>query len=92
MKHTWLIKKYDETAARRLAGELNIHPITAGILAARNITRTAEAFSFLNPSLSQATSPFLMKGMRQAVERIRLALESDETIGIFSERNKRNSE
>lgn len=85
MKHNWLIKKYDETAARRLAGDLNIHPITAGILAARNITRTAEAFSFLNPSLSQAMSPFLMKGMRQAVERIRRALEGDETIGIFSD-------
>lgn len=85
MKHNWLIKKYDETAARRLAGEMNIHPITAGILAARNITRTAEAFSFLNPSLSQATSPYLMKGMRQAVERIRRALERDEIIGIFSD-------
>lgn len=47
---------------------------------------TPEAIeAFLNPSLADLHSPFLMEGMRGAVDRMRAALNAGERIGIFAD-------
>jgi len=59
--------------------------IVEQLLLNRNI-RLKNRKSFLSPSFDQDLhDPFLMKGMKLAVERIESALENKETIGIFAD-------
>ena len=44
-----------------------------------------EVLSFLSPNLGQLKDPRSMKGMRSACERIARAIESHETIGVFTD-------
>ena len=44
-----------------------------------------QAQEFLSPSLSHLHSPYLMTGLRAAVERLRAAIERGETIFIYGD-------
>ena len=68
-----------------LARSCGCHPIVAGILINRGITDPKEAIDFLNPSLTNIRSPFLMKNMAKTVERIVTAVEKQEKILIFGD-------
>lgn len=68
-----------------LAKSCGCHPIVAEILINRGITEPEEALAFLNPSLADICSPFLMKDMAKAVERIATAIEEQEKILIFGD-------
>jgi single-stranded-DNA-specific exonuclease len=63
----------------------NIHPALMRILHERGYDTPEKIEGYLNPGLSAAHSPFLMKGMYDAVSRIRKALERDQKIGIFAD-------
>lgn len=63
----WLLRNWDNDAAQTIASDLNIHPTIASILVQRGFGNAAEARSFLYPTLSDLASPFLMKGMNEAV-------------------------
>ena len=54
------------------------------ILLNRKISRN-DWDSFLNPSFEKLFEPFLMKGMKEAVEKVSRAYIDKETIGIFSD-------
>ncbi|MEA2083798.1 MAG: single-stranded-DNA-specific exonuclease RecJ [Thermodesulfobacteriota bacterium] len=62
----WFQKNWDNGAADSISSELNIHPAIASILVQRGLTNTAEARSFLYPTLADLAPPFLMKGMNEA--------------------------
>ena len=51
----------------------------------RDLKSEEERLSFFNYSLERLHDPFLMKGMREAVDRIRRAVESGEKIMIFGD-------
>jgi len=57
----------------------------ARLLAARGIDNGAQAHKFLNPSLDDLHSPYLMTGLRAAVERLRAAIERGETVFIYGD-------
>jgi len=57
----------------------------ARLLAARGIQNAEQANKFLNPSLQDLHSPYLMTGLRTAVERLRAAIERGETVFIYGD-------
>ncbi len=68
-----------------LAQELNLPHEIATILVNRGLRSTAEAAFFLYGGLNELHDPFLMKGMKEAVDRIRRAIEKKEKIVIFGD-------
>jgi single-stranded-DNA-specific exonuclease len=57
----------------------------ARLLVARGIATAEHAHEFLSPSLSHLHSPYLMAGLRQAVERLHAAIARGETIFIYGD-------
>jgi single-stranded-DNA-specific exonuclease len=63
----------------------NLDPVIIQILHSRGFDTPEKIDSFLNPQLSGTHSPFLIDGMHDAVARFRMAIESDQKIGIFAD-------
>ena len=80
----WKLRTADPNLSKALT-EGGIPPLIAGLLAQRGIRDAAEAKRFLAPELSHLHSPYLMRGMREAVERIRAAIAHKETILIYGD-------
>ncbi|TAL37092.1 MAG: single-stranded-DNA-specific exonuclease RecJ [Spirochaetes bacterium] len=85
MKDHWRYTDPDPELVRSFSEFFSIDETMAGLLAARGVTSIHEAHEYLNPRISSLESPFRMKGMYEAVARIRRAVESAETIGIFAD-------
>ncbi|MGA2987586.1 MAG: single-stranded-DNA-specific exonuclease RecJ [Terriglobia bacterium] len=81
----WIDSPVDAETARRLARELEVSPLVARLLAQRGLTEPSAAHAFLHPSLGQLHSPERMAGMREAVERLRRALDQHEKILIYGD-------
>lgn len=82
----WSIKKADEAAVAQLSKDLpRVHPIVWRLLAERGISNYEEAKTFFRPALEDLHDPFLMKGMKAAVQRITEALEWHERILIYGD-------
>ncbi len=81
----WNIRKHDPVTVAKLAGELNVQPLVAALLIARGHDTAASAFEFLNPSPEHLHEPFLLKGMREAVDRIQKAIDNKEKIMIWGD-------
>lgn len=69
----------------RLQNELGISKTICMILAQRGISDFEEAKQFFRPQLSMLHSPWLMKDMDKAVDRILLAVQRKEKILIFGD-------
>ena len=92
----WDLKTADSDAVEHLAAELAAQPslglkdsqITstlARLLVMRGITEVEAAERFLTPSLSHLHSPYLMAGMKTAVDRIEAAIENKESVLIYGD-------
>ena len=81
----WELRQADETTARKLAAEAGLPPIVARLLVARGITEAAAAQRFLSPSLDHLHSPYEMRGMDKAVERLRRAIAHNERVLIYGD-------
>ena len=62
-----------------------IHPNIAKLLASRGIRSREDVEEFLSPQPQQTYDPFLMKGMREAVEKIRHHLQRGSKICIYGD-------
>ena len=81
----WLIKSVDQQLTSRVALEAQIPPIVARLLVARGITSAEAATQFLDPKLDHLHSPYLMKGMSEAIARIQQAIAAGELILIYGD-------
>ncbi len=81
----WEHRTPDIEKSSRLAVRLGISQLVAQLLINRGIETEDEARAYLYPTLDQLHSPFLMHGMEQVVERIRLAMARSEQIWIFGD-------
>jgi len=81
----WTLKPANEKHIQQLCEDLRIHPALCRLLAVRGVTEYHSAKTFFRPELTQLHDPFLMKGMRQAVERISEAIEWHERIMIYGD-------
>ena len=75
----------DEEKVQALQLALGINPVICKILVQRSITTFDEAKKFFRPSLSDLHSPWLMKDMRLAVDRIIHAITRKEKILVFGD-------
>jgi single-stranded-DNA-specific exonuclease len=66
-----------------LQKELKLPASVAGILINRGVTSKESAKDFIDADLSNLHDPFLMQDMREAVDRVILALEQKESITLF---------
>ena len=85
MEKHWNIKTPDPEMVARLSRNLQCHPITAALLINRDIQSAKEATEFLNVSLNNLRSPFELKDMESAVERIYKAIVNHENILLFGD-------
>jgi single-stranded-DNA-specific exonuclease len=85
MQKRWIIQKHDHNAARTLAATLGVSPLAAALLIARGHGTEEKALSFLNPSIDHLHEPYLLKGMREAVERVQKAIENGEKILVWGD-------
>ncbi len=81
----WLINQPHPHEAEELARTARLPLVLAELLVARGITQPDQAFSFLNPDISQLHDPFLMLGMNAAVERVEAAIARREPILLYGD-------
>jgi single-stranded-DNA-specific exonuclease len=80
----WRFAEPDAALVETLRAEANVSPIVARLLALRGVT-PANAANYLSPSLDHLHSPYLMRGMTAAVERLSAAIANKEGILIYGD-------
>lgn len=85
MKKRWNILPYDETKTAALHKELRINTALCRILTQRGIETYEQAKDFFRPQPEMLHSPWLMKDMHKAVQRIETALIEKEKILVFGD-------
>ncbi len=85
MKKQWVIEKQNPKLKEKLAKTLGISSVTAQVLINRGIYDEAQAELFLKSTLFDLPSPYLMRGMDKAVERIKKAIQDKEKIAIYGD-------
>jgi single-stranded-DNA-specific exonuclease len=59
--------------------------VVAGLLVRRGFCEPEEARAFLNPKFEDLHSPYLMRGMKEAVERLQRAIANKEPVLIYGD-------
>ena len=85
MEKNWIIQKADTTKVQQLQQALGVSKVLCELLVQRGYDSYAAAKKFFRPSLEDLHDPWLMKDMQKAVDRIELALMSNERIMIFGD-------
>ena len=84
MKYEKQSKSRDENLIRNISETFGVSARFAKILTERNINSVEQAKKFLYPSLSDLGDPFLMSGMKEAVDRIN-AVSPEEVIVVYGD-------
>lgn len=79
------IRPEDDGAGGRLAAAIGVPEAFGRLLVRRGINDADAARRFLHGTLDDLLDPFLLKGMREAVARIRRAVELKEKILVFGD-------
>jgi single-stranded-DNA-specific exonuclease len=82
---SWVRRFYDRKMAAALAAELELPAGIAAILLQRGLNQAGEIHSFLYPALKQLPSPFLMKGMQQAVSLVSEAVSRQQPVIVYGD-------
>lgn len=85
MTKRWTVIQDDPSVTNALQKTLNIHPLLCKILSQRGINTFDKAKDFFRPQLSSLHSPWLMKDMDKAVNRILTAINHSEKILVFGD-------
>ena len=81
----WKFRTADSTIVERLCSEAGTSALLSRLLALRGIRDAAQAKAYLSPLLDQLHSPYLMLGMKEAVERLSAAIINREQILIYGD-------
>jgi len=81
----WNVRRPDADAAASLARVLGVSPILATLLINRGYADERAARTFLTPGYDQLHEPYLMLGMREAVARLKHAIEHREPVLIYGD-------
>src|ERR1035438_6454463 len=88
----WLIPEGNAQEAEALAAALGIRLPAARVLLARELGDPDAARRFLRPSLADLHPPGSLRGMSEAVERLRRAISGGEQILIYGDYETGRSE
>ena len=81
----WKLQKADYKLTNKLANELNVSKYIAKLLILRGVDSFIAAKNFFRPDLKNVHDPFLMKGMKDAVNRINRAKSQNESVLFFGD-------
>jgi len=81
----WKLSEVKEDTRSLFSKEFKLNPIVSQILINRGITDLDTARRYLNPSLHDLHSPFLMKDMQEGVARLIRAVQGGETVAIYGD-------
>ncbi len=85
MEKKWNILQKDETTTKALKESLKINETICAMLVQRGINSFEEAKKYFRPDLNNLHSPWLMKDMRKAVDRVDVAILNKEKILVFGD-------
>ncbi len=85
MKKHWQLLQPDIKSVEKICKTLKCSPVTASILVNRKIVSEEDVLCFLNSSLNNIRSPFSLKDVDIAVNRIFSAITNNEKILIFGD-------
>ncbi|MGQ0738232.1 MAG: single-stranded-DNA-specific exonuclease RecJ [Bacteroidota bacterium] len=85
MEKRWNILANDEAKVSSMQQALKVNPALCKILVQRGIETFEQAKDFFRPQLSGLHSPWLMKDMDKAVERITAAINQHEKVLVFGD-------
>lgn len=85
MQKRWKLPAANAAKQTLLQESLKIHPVLCNILVQRGIETFEQARNFFRPSLASLHSPWLMKDMEKAVERIIRGINNQEKILVFGD-------
>lgn len=85
MEKRWNLLNANADTVQRLQQSLKIHPLLCRILVQRGIDSFEKARDFFRPDLSKLHSPWLMKDMEKAVNRVLASIEKHEKILVFGD-------
>ncbi|MGO4108071.1 single-stranded-DNA-specific exonuclease RecJ [Paenibacillus sp. YAF4_2] len=77
--------KDDDQQAKLLSDQLDIPPLVAKLLVQRGYKEKEAAETFLRGGADQLHDPYLLKGMKEAVARIKQAADNKEFIRIYGD-------
>jgi single-stranded-DNA-specific exonuclease len=84
-RRIWLDVAADEARVVALAEAIGAPPVIARLLVQRGLSEPDAARAFLAPSLTQLHDPFLLAGMRAAIDRLLAAIARHEHIAIHGD-------
>jgi len=85
MQKKWIVRDANPFDVKKISGEPGISELTARILYQRGIRDAQAMKNFLEPEAAPFYNPFDMKGMREAVDRIKQALDAHEKICVYGD-------
>lgn len=86
MEKKWRIsEKTDAAIVAALQQKLGVDRIIASLLNLRGINTFENAKLFFRPELNQLHDPFIMKGMKTAIDRINSAIKKNEKVLIYGD-------
>jgi single-stranded-DNA-specific exonuclease len=85
MQKRWKVRKVDEEKVSLLHKALKINRVICTLLVQRGFDTFDKAKQFFRPQLADLHDPSLMKDMGKAVDRILLAIKSNEKILVFGD-------
>ncbi|MBK5272732.1 MAG: single-stranded-DNA-specific exonuclease RecJ [Bacteroidia bacterium] len=85
MQKRWNILTTDKNKIDSLYQSLKVNPVLCKILVQRGIETIETAKNFFRPSLNDLHSPWLMKDMDKAVERIITGIDRNEKVLVFGD-------
>lgn len=79
------IDNLNDNLIREISELFHLRPETSAILVSRGITKEEDIEYFLNPGIHHFVDPFKLKGVRETVERIKIAKEEEEMVVIYGD-------
>lgn len=85
MKKKWEFYETDENKINEISDKYNISKLLARVLVNRKITDDNDINVFLNPTRNDFHDPYLMPDMKDAVDRIEIAIQKKEKVIIYGD-------
>ena len=85
MRKRWIVRESNAADVQKISTELGVSELTAKVLYHRGIRDVEAAKNFLAPEDAPFSDPFVMKGMREAVDRIKTAIDEHEKIFVYGD-------
>ncbi|MCG2709132.1 MAG: DHHA1 domain-containing protein, partial [Thermodesulfovibrionales bacterium] len=85
MHRKWLVSRTNPDYIKYLSKTVSVSPAFAQVLLSRGIKTPEAVNSFLNPHISGLSDPFEIDGVKTAVERIKRAADTNETVLVHGD-------